>query len=459
MISLRLSLALFTISITTSFQFGYHTGVINAPQLLISEFIKNVTRDRYGSVDDAYVTTITSLCVSSFLFGGMVGALLSGLLANKFGRKKSILLLSGPCAVGSVMVMVSQSVKSFEIIIIGRALIGFACGAYTGIGPTYMTEMAPCSIRGAAAVLNQLVIVTSLVVSQIFGLRELMGTERLWPYLLGLNLIPCVFGFLCLLLCPESPRYLYLVKNDRLTAREALQRLRNFSDEIEIDLESYEKESELKTEKAAVCDLWKVHHLRLGLLVAVVAQMGQQLSGINGILYYSVKLFKASGLTDEQATYNTIGLGGVLLLVTIISIFIIDRVGRRVLLIGGLTDAFFCLIVFTVSMVGKQLGNVNWPIYPAIISVYLFICGFAIGPGSIPWFIVAEMFSQENRDAAVSVAITVNWLCNIAVGLGFIQMIVSSLSMLCLLTGSPLVVDFHAMLILLKFALVFCASG
>ncbi|KAF8568863.1 hypothetical protein P879_01555 [Paragonimus westermani] len=74
-------------------------------------------------------------------------------------------------------------------------------------------------------------------------------------------------------------------------------------------------------------------------------------------------------------------------------------------------------------MVGKQLGNVNWPIYPAIISVYLFICGFAIGPGSIPWFIVAEMFSQENRDAAVSVAITVNWLCNIAVGLGFIQMI------------------------------------
>ncbi|KAF8562397.1 hypothetical protein P879_11851 [Paragonimus westermani] len=263
MISLRLSLALFTISITTSFQFGYHTGVINAPQLvrgqffiyvckklqLISEFIKNVTRGRYGSVDDAYVTTITSLCVSSFLFGGMVGALLSGLLANKFGRKKSILLLSGPCAVGSVMVMVSQAANSFEIIIIGRALIGFACGAYTGIGPTYMTEIAPCSIRGAAAVLNQLVIVTSLVISQIFGLRELMGTERLWPYLLGLNLIPCVFGFMCLLLCPESPRYLYLVKNDRLTAREALQRLRDSSDEIELDLESYEKESELKTEK------------------------------------------------------------------------------------------------------------------------------------------------------------------------------------------------------------------
>ncbi|KAF6771423.1 hypothetical protein AHF37_09774 [Paragonimus kellicotti] len=393
MVSLRLSWVLFIISITTSFQFGYHTGVINAPQLLISDFIKNVTRDRYGSVDDAYVTTITSLCVSSFLFGGMVGALLSGLFANKFGRKKSILLLSGPCAVGSIMVMVSHSVNSFEIIIIGRVLIGFACGAYTGIGPTYMTEVAPCSIRGAAAVLNQLVIVTSLVASQIFGLRELMGTERLWPYLLGrlalrrstaslgLNLIPCVFGFICLLSCPESPRYLYLVKNDQLAAREALQRLRGPSDEIEIDLEGYEKESEVKTEKVALLDLWKVRHLRLGLLVAVVAQMGQQLSGINGILYYSVKLFKANGLTDDQATYNTIGLGGVLLLVTIISIFIIDRVGRRALLIGGLTDAFFCLIVFTLSMIGKQLGNVNWPIYPAIISVYLFICGFAIGPG------------------------------------------------------------------------------
>ncbi|GAA50925.1 solute carrier family 2 facilitated glucose transporter member 3, partial [Clonorchis sinensis] len=410
------------------------TRVINAPYQvfdfvslpsvqLISDFIGNVTADRHGSADEAYVTVIASVCVSGFLIGGLAGALISGLLANKLGRKRAILVLSGPCVLGCIFIMVCQAARSFEIIIVGRLLVGVACGAYTAVGPLYMSEIVPLSVRGAAGVLNQLMIVFSLLLSQILGLQQIMGTKDLWPYLLGLNVIPCILGSALLLLCPESPRYLYIIKRDPETARAALQRLRSPDHDIDTELAGFSREASIASRKATIFELLRKPYLRIGLMVALLAQFGQQLSGINGVIYYSVELFKVNGLTDEQATYTTIGIGGFMLLITVVSIFIIDRVGRRILLIGGLAVAFLSLLSFTFCMIGKQYGQVNWPIYPAIVSIYVFVCGFGIGPGSIPWFIAAEMFSQETRDAAMGVSATTNWLCNIAVALGFIQMI------------------------------------
>nr|WOR75463.1 glucose transporter 3 [Clonorchis sinensis] len=423
MLPLKLKAILFVTAISTSFQFGFHTGVINAPYQLISDFIGNVTADRHGSADEAYVTVIASVCVSGFLIGGLAGALISGLLANKLGRKRAILVLSGPCVLGCIFIMVCQAARSFEIIIVGRLLVGVACGAYTAVGPLYMSEIVPLSVRGAAGVLNQLMIVFSLLLSQILGLQQIMGTKDLWPYLLGLNVIPCILGSALLLLCPESPRYLYIIKRDPETARAALQRLRSPDHDIDTELAGFSREASIASRKATIFELLRKPYLRIGLMVALLAQFGQQLSGINGVIYYSVELFKVNGLTDEQATYTTIGIGGFMLLITVVSIFIIDRVGRRILLIGGLAVAFLSLLSFTFCMIGKQYGQVNWPIYPAIVSIYVFVCGFGIGPGSIPWFIAAEMFSQETRDAAMGVSATTNWLCNIAVALGFIQMI------------------------------------
>ncbi|KER25750.1 hypothetical protein T265_06853 [Opisthorchis viverrini] len=409
-----------------------------------------------------------------------------------------------------------------------------------------MSEIVPLSVRGAAGVLNQLMIVFSLLLSQILGLRQLMGTKDLWPYLLGLNIIPCILGSALLLLCPESPRYLYIIKRDPETARAALQRLRSPDHDVDTELTGFSREASIASRKATVLELLRKPYLRIGLMVALLSQFGQQLSGINGVsvwvnmhracdlcnpllqdwvysnpdkpnevadksayfdtcispgnlandhisiqigevgaasatlhhmwrlslqrccalyiiirvinlaatrfghiktvfdhrwlgsislvwcehlisgvevVYYSVELFKVNGLTDEQATYTTIGIGGFMLLITIVSIFIIERAGRRILLIGGLAVAFLSLLSFTFCMIGKQYGQVSWPIYPAIVSIYVFVCGFGIGPGSIPWFIAAEMFTQETRDAAIGVSATTNWLCNIAVALGFIQMI------------------------------------
>ncbi|CAH8494544.1 unnamed protein product [Dicrocoelium dendriticum] len=421
--SRKLGLILFAISICTSFQFGYHTGVINAPLELISDFISNVTDSRYGTPEKAYVTTLTSFCVASFLISGILGALLSGVFANKLGRKKSVIILSLPCILGSILLMISLVSNSFELIIVGRLLIGLACGSYTGIGPMYMSEISPTSVRGASGVLNQLVIVSSILISQILGLSELMGTKQLWPYLLGLNIIPCVIGMVILFWCPESPRYLYLMKRDIMAAREALRKLRGSLADVQSEMDQLALEAETQAAKVSVFSLLKVQHLRRALCIAILAQMGQQLSGINGLFYYSVKLLTSLGLSNAQAAYVNIGIGCTLVAVTIVSVFIIDRLGRRVLLIGGFADACICLLVFSACIIGRKLGNVNWPIYMAIVFIYLFVCGFAIGPGSIPWFIVPELFGQETRDAALSTAITANWICNIIVALGFIQLV------------------------------------
>ncbi|TPP56221.1 Solute carrier family 2 facilitated glucose transporter member 4 [Fasciola gigantica] len=371
----------------------------------------------------------------------------------------------------------SKVARAFEMIIVGRVLVGFACGAYTAIGPAYLSEVAPPEIRGAAGVLNQLMVVFAIVLVQVLGLKEALCTEELWPYLFGLNAIPCVISIACLLFCPESPRYLYLTRNNEEAARKALLKLGRKPDEIKAELKEMHEETQNVTQKIALVSFFRVRHLRWGLLIALVCQMGQQLCGINGLLYYSAELFKSTGLSSQDANYATIGIGCVFFVVTLISVFIIDRVGRRVLLIGGLLTIFVCLVVYTICLVIRTYAGVNWPAYVAIASTYIFIVGFGIGPGncvgaestfywtvftidhiyttpnrvpifgsnepacslslitshlnyfpytgSIPWFIVAEMFTQETRDVAISLAVLVNWLCNIVVGLIFLELVKS----------------------------------
>ncbi|THD24780.1 Solute carrier family 2 facilitated glucose transporter member 3 [Fasciola hepatica] len=425
MMRLILVAVFFAITIGTSFQFGYHTGLTNQPLELLINFIGNVTVERHGSTDGVHITLLGSLCVVGFTIGGLVGGLVGGYLANRLGRRNSIFVLAAPCLLGCVLMTTSKVARAFEMIIVGRVLVGFACGAYTAIGPAYLSEVAPPEIRGAAGVLNQLMVVFAIVLVQVLGLKEALCTEELWPYLFGLNAIPCVISIACLLFCPESPRYLYLTRNNEEAARKALLRLGRKPDEIKAELNEMHEETQNVTQKIALLSFFRVRHLRWGLLIALVCQMGQQLCGINGLLYYSAELFKSTGLSSQDANYATIGIGCVFFVVTLISVFIIDRVGRRVLLIGGLLTIFVCLVVYTICLVIRTYAGVNWPAYVAIASTYIFIVGFGIGPGSIPWFIVAEMFTQETRDVAISLAVLVNWLCNIVVGLIFLELVKS----------------------------------
>ncbi|KAG5452059.1 Solute carrier 2, facilitated glucose transporter member 3, variant 2 [Clonorchis sinensis] len=435
MLPARLIVMLLGITLATSFQYGYHSAVINQPLHFIADFIGNISESRYGVSNESYKTTVASICVTSFIVGGLVGALSSGTISNKLGRKKSILFLTIPCLLGTVLIMLDYLTRSFETIIIGRFLIGCSCGAYTAVAPIYLSEVTPVSLRGMGGVLNQVMIVISVVVSQILGLPSIMNTDVLWPYLLGINVVPCVVGAICLFFCPESPRYLYLAKKDITSAASALKSLRNNPEDVVKELDELAKELDVTSgkvsqitephnfRKAGVLDILRVPHLRLALLIALAAHCGQQLSGMNGLLFYSVELFKSNGLSAAAANYATTGIGCVLLGVTIISIFVIDRVGRRVLLIWGLCVVLTSLLIFTLRMIIKDAAHMSWLVNVAMASIYVFVCGFGVGAGSIPWFLVVEMFSQEYRDTATAIGVAVNWTCIIIIGLGFIQLI------------------------------------
>jgi len=153
------------------------------------------------------------------------------------------------------------------------------------------------------------------------------------------------------------------------------------------------------------------------LVIGIVMQLSQQLSGINAIFYYSTGIFTSSGLSDDAAKYATIGVGAVMVIMTLVSIPLMDKAGRRTLHLYGLGGMFITSIFLTISLLVQFVYQ--GMSYVSVISILTFVVFFAIGPGSIPWMITAELFSQATRPAAISIAVLVNWSTSFVVGLGF----------------------------------------
>ena len=145
--------------------------------------------------------------VNTFLIGGMIGGLSGGWLANKLGRKKGLLYSQLLSLSGAILSGCSNPAESYEMIIVGRLLIGLACGLFTGLVPLYVTEVAPVHIRGAMGIFNQLAVTSGIFMSMVLGLNGVMGSETNWPILISLTAVPSVLQTILLFALPESPRY------------------------------------------------------------------------------------------------------------------------------------------------------------------------------------------------------------------------------------------------------------
>ncbi|XP_012879029.1 PREDICTED: solute carrier family 2, facilitated glucose transporter member 3-like [Dipodomys ordii] len=246
--------------------------------------------------------------------------------------------------------------ESVEMLILGRLVIGVFCGLCTGFVPMYIGEVSPTALRGAFGTLNQLGIVVGILVAQILGLDILLGSDDLWPVLLGFTIIPAVLQSIALPFCPESPRFLVINK-----MRE------------------------------------------------------EQAKDTQNVFYYSTGIFKDAGVS--QPIYATIGAGVVNTIFTVVSLFLVERVGRRTLHMIGLGGMAVCSVLMTVSLLMKD--NFEAMSFICIAAILIYVAFFEIGPGPIPWFIVAELFSQGPRPAAMAVAGCSNWTSNFLVGLLF----------------------------------------
>ncbi|XP_068561506.1 solute carrier family 2, facilitated glucose transporter member 1 [Cebidichthys violaceus] len=400
-----------------SLQFGYNTGVINAPQKVIEKYINETWYDRYQEpISKGSLTAIWSIAVAIFSVGGIFGSFSVGLFVNRFGRRNSMLMANVLAFIAATLMGFSKMASSWEMLIAGRFVVGLYSGLSTGFVPMYVGEVSPTALRGALGTFHQLGIVVGILIAQVFGMEAIMGNDGLWPLLLGFTFIPAVIQCILLPLCPKSPRFLLINKNEENKAKSVLKKLRGTTD-VSSDMQEMKEESRqmMREKKVTILELFRSPLYRQPLLIAVVLQLSQQLSGINAVFYYSTRIFEKAGV--EQPVYATIGAGVVNTAFTVVSLFIVERAGRRSLHLVGLLGMAGSAVLMTIAL--ALLDQLKWMSYVSIVAIFSFVAFFEIGPGPIPWFIVAELFSQGPRPSAFAVAGFSNWTANFIVGMTF----------------------------------------
>uniref|UniRef100_A0A3Q2VQG4 Solute carrier family 2, facilitated glucose transporter member 5 n=1 Tax=Haplochromis burtoni TaxID=8153 RepID=A0A3Q2VQG4_HAPBU len=343
-----------------SLQFGYNTGVINAPQNIIESFYNETWSSRFSEpIPQTTLTALWSLSVAIFSVGGMFGSFSVGLFVNRFGRRNSMLMANVLAFISAIFMGFSKLAASFEMLVIGRLIVGVYSGLSTGFVPMYIEEISPTSLRGALGTLHQLGVVIGILMAQIFGLESIMGNASLWPLLLGFTLLPSVLQCVLLPLCPESPRYLLLINcNEENKARGVLIKLRG-TDEVSEEMEEMKEESQqmMKEKKVTIPELFRSPVYRQPIFVAIMLQLSQQLSGINAVFYYSTMIFERAGVS--QPVYATIGTGVVNTAFTVVSLFVVERMGRRPLHLIGLMGMAVSAVFLTVAMALLECYNVT----------------------------------------------------------------------------------------------------
>jgi len=404
------------------FYFGFNSGVVNAPEKSIKAFTNKSYFEHYGE----YLTktkqdTIFTIITSAFIVGGMAGAMGGGMVADKIGRKRGLIVSQITGLIGGVIMAISSPTSSWEVLLVGRLVVGVTAGLNTVLVPMYVSEIAPVSLRGGLGVFNQLAVTSGIFVGQILGLSQILGNDDGWPWLLAVTVIPCVVQLAILFTSPRSPRYLAIAMGQVEEARKELMKLRNNDDEmVDRELEEMKEEKEAEQEpEMSIFQLLGSNKLRQALIICIVMHFSQQFSGMVAIFYYAVGFFESAGISEDNAKYANLGVGAIMVAMTLVTIPLMDKLGRRVLHLTGLVGMCIMaiLIVIAQNIMGEEPSGSEGGFL--IASTLVFVVFFAVGPGSIPWMIAGEMFTQGPRPAASSVVVFVNWASNLTVGLVF----------------------------------------
>nr|XP_028684414.1 solute carrier family 2, facilitated glucose transporter member 11 isoform X8 [Macaca mulatta] len=375
-----------------TFQFGYNLSIINAPTSHIQEFTNETWQARTGEpLPDHLILLMWSLIVSLYPLGGLFGALLAGPLAITLGRKKSLLVNNIFVVLAAILFGFSRKAGSFEMIMLGRLLVGVSAGVSMNIQPMYLGESAPKELRGAVAMSSAIFTALGIVMGQVVGLRELLGDPQAWPLLLASCLVPGVLQLASLPLVPESPRYLLIDCGDTEACLAALRRLRGSGD-LARELE------ELEEERAACqgCRArrpWELFQHR-----ALRRQM----------YAYASSVFQKAGVPEAKVQYATIGTGSCELLMAIVSVAGVDE-GWRVQ--ARLTS--------TSPLPRPWQSSFPWTLYLAVACIFASILSFGIGPAGVTGILATELFDQMARPAACMVCGALMWIMLFLVSLGF----------------------------------------
>ncbi|KAL4656190.1 solute carrier family 2, facilitated glucose transporter member 1-like [Arapaima gigas] len=389
-----------------SLQTGYQTGDVNAPAKIIEEFFNTTWTSRHnGSMPDHSLTFLWSVSVSIKDFGALLGSLGVKVLTDTFGRRTSILAANTLSVLGAGLMFLSKASASFEMLIVGRLVFGLFCGLVMSLNPLYIQEVSPTELRGAFATLNQVSFASGIFLGMVVGLDVVLGTQKHWALMFSLSLVPALLQFAVLPFCPESPRYLLISCGREAQAQTALRQLRRTSGEVLKELEEMKEEASHSQRRVTLREFLSKRSYRQPIFIVLVVNLGSQLSGFNAIINYSTKMFSKSGF--EEAKYLTVGVGAVNVMFTLVAFFLVERVGRRRLLLTGFLSLAACNLLMTITdsllRVVPDLRSLQ------VLVVFFLISAYEAGPGPISWFIGAELFDQPARPIAMAFTSMLNW--------------------------------------------------
>lgn len=370
------------------FLFGYDTAVINgANQYLKAFFDLNAFQE--------------GIAGASAILGCIPGALAAGFISDRFGRKKVLFL----CAIlYAASALFSAIPRSFPEFLVARFIGGLGIGASSMVCPVYIAELAPARRRGTLGSLFQFGIVTGIFLTLFINARiqglgdEAWNTAAGWRWMLGAELIPALLLLVLLIGSPESPRW--LIQAGREADARAI--LEGVAGPEEAAREIHAVQEVLRHEEGRFTELFH-RRFRTPLIVAVALMAFSQFSGINAIMYYSTKIFTTAGVGIEDSFMASAFVGLVNLIFTFVVIALVDRAGRRRLLLVGLAIQVVSLSAVAVAFFLGSKGLL------LLLAILAFIAAFAMALGPISWILCSEIFPTRIRGRAMSVATFTIW--------------------------------------------------
>ena len=372
-------------SALAGFLFGFDTVVISGAEKTI-QALWGLSPGLHG------------IAMASALYGTVVGSLLGGWPADRFGRKATLLWIGVLYFLGAVGSALAPNVAIF---ILARVIGGLGIGISTVVAPMYISEIAPPQHRGRLAGMFQFNIVFGILVAFVSNALLAGIGVHAWRWMLGVAAFPSVlYTFFCLAL-PESPRWLLVKKGDREQGLQVLQRIEPDVPRAQIAAEA-DAIIAASSEQVTSGHFW-TRRLRKPILLAILVAFFNQLSGINAILYFAPRIFELTGLGAKAALLQSIGIGITNLVFTFVGLWLIDRLGRRTLLYIG---SFGYII---------SLGLVAWAFFTghlAIVPVciFAFIAAHAIGQGAVIWVLISEIFPNRHRAEGQTLGSFTHWI-------------------------------------------------
>ncbi len=396
--------------------FGYDTAVISGAEQALQQFFQ-------GATDFAYTSVHHGMTASSALLGCVIGGAISGILANRFGRRNSLIIaavLFFISALGSYcpeFLFFNYGEPSFNLLvafIIYRVIGGIGVGLASAVCPMYIAELAPSKIRGTLVSCNQFAIIFGMLVvyfvnymiKEALPVQEAMVTIG-WRRMFLSEAFPAGIFAILLLLVPRTPRYLMMVGQEA-KAFAVLERINGTQEATKV-LEDIKQTTKEKSEPILAYGFAVV-------LIGMLLSFFQQAIGINVVLYYAPRIFESMGASGNSAMIQTVVMGIVNIVFTLVAIFTVDKLGRKPLLIIGSVGMMTGMVALGILSFMDSIG------VAALIFIIIYTASFMMSWGPICWVLISEIFPNTIRGKAVAIAVATQWVTNYLVSSTFISL-------------------------------------